>query len=612
MIQLGIIFTDSIQEIPVLPISILEPIYQYRNADIIFRILADTYQLLTFRLISVLTRKNIKSYEGNPISNFKDDTIQYINNSLHIGKYILAPIAKNYNYKVISYIIFYYYKILPSIPKGNITIVKMVGPWEVHDSILELNFELELFLLNHGFSDIKTVFIFISYGQVTLPTKYQLNSDYKHNYIIESIDDLNTKKINNFIKNSDTIMLDGINIVNCTACYQDVINLPLDIFLNGILLDNLNPHGSMFVYHMCYQLAYPALELLYYTSLQFEKMEILTNNIIVEHIGYIKFSNYKSTSKLSSLIPKYKRKDKYLGQRTTTEKSEYCKLHEPLYSSTTSIYIKHILNHIEPKFIDKMFQVYQQNNLQVQHELDKISHIKLHNLDSILSNNVWECIQFCNKYNIEINDMYDDFKPIQYLKVIKEYFPKKSKVDYSKLQLSTDSIYSITRPSESLKMIRILKHAFKSIDTILVGTANVGTTTIAFAEHYKQIYAVEIDETTYDHLKTNIQIYGYKNVDVIHEDIVVFMKSKLKTIHYNPVTYLLFLDPPWSGVFYKTEQNIDLYLSGINVIDFIKSIHVKYVCMKVPFNYNIAKLYTSFYNFTIYRLSGFLVVLIIL
>jgi predicted RNA methylase len=208
--------------------------------------------------------------------------------------------------------------------------------------------------------------------------------------------------------------------------------------------------------------------------------------------------------------------------------------------------------------------------------------------------------------------MYDDFKPIQYLKVIKEYFPKKSKVDYSKLQLSTDSIYSITRPSESLKMIRILKHAFKSIDTILVGTANVGTTTIAFAEHYKQIYAVEIDETTYDHLKTNIRIYGYKNVEVIHEDIIVFMKSKLKTIHYNPVTYLLFLDPPWSGVFYKTEQNIDLYLSGINVIDFIKSIHVKYVCMKVPFNYNISKLYTSFYNFTIYRLSGFLVVLIIL
>ena len=171
--------------------------------------------------------------------------------------------------------------------------------------------------------------------------------------------------------------------------------------------------------------------------------------------------------------------------------------------------------------------------------------------------------------------MYEDFKPIQYLKVVKEYFHKKAKIDYTKLELSTDSIYSITRPSESLKMIRILKHAFKSIDTIIVGTANVGTTTLAFAEHYKQVYAVEIDATTYHHLKKNIQVYEYKNVDVIHADITVFMKSKVK--NYNPSTHLLFLDPPWSGVFYKTEQNIDLYLSDINVVDFIKSIHVKYV-----------------------------------
>jgi hypothetical protein len=81
--------------------------------------------------------------------------------------------------------------------------------------------------------------------------------------------------------------------------------------------------------------------------------------------------------------------------------------------------------------------------------------------------------------------------------------------------------------------------------------------------------------------------------------------------HYDPLTFCLFLDPPWTGVFYKIEKNIDLYLDQINIIDFIKGIKsIKYICLKVPFNYNFANLYKEFYNIIIYRLSGFYCVLI--
>jgi hypothetical protein len=96
-------------------------------------------------------------------------------------------------------------------------------------------------------------------------------------------------------------------------------------------------------------------------------------------------------------------------------------------------------------------------------------------------------------------------------------------------------------------------------------------------------------------------------------------------------------------VFYKTEAVIDLFFSNesghdsnesncddsncddrdsnesdcdsnLNIIDFIKSLKsiMKYVCIKVPNNYNFSALYSAFYKITIYRLNGFYFVLLII
>ena len=60
----------------------------------------------------------------------------------------------------------------------------------------------------------------------------------------------------------------------------------------------------------------------------------------------------------------------------------------------------------------------------------------------------------------------------------------------------------------------------------------------------------------------------------------------------------------------KFKQELDLYLSGINILDFIKNINIKYVAIKVPFNFNFKLLYKIFYNVAIYRMSGMFLVLI--
>ena len=113
-----------------------------------------------------------------------------------------------------------------------------------------------------------------------------------------------------------------------------------------------------------------------------------------------------------------------------------------------------------------------------------------------------------------------------------------------------------------------------------------------------------------EYIRANNIIWNYWNK--FNDDITLFMNdiNKLNKIKYNINNYCLCLDPPWTGVFYKIENELDLYLSNINILDFIKNINIRYIALKVPFNYNFKYLYKMFYNVVIYRLSGIYLVLI--
>ena len=237
-------------------------------------------------------------------------------------------------------------------------------------------------------------------------------------------------------------------------------------------------------------------------------------------------------------------------------------------------------------------------------------------INAIIANNIQFCIDYCKNNNIQINDTYNDFKVLNYNDVVKLYFNLTSSsvnINPLDIKLSIDSIYSITSPMNSVKMFNILNKHFPSIRYLIDGNANIGSASVVFSKFYKHIYAIEYIEDTFRKLNNNIKVFNLTSVvSTFNSCIIKFMndKIKLKQINYNPKKFCLFLDPPWMGVFYKTEININLYLSDINILDFIKRIDVKYICIKVPFNYNFSMLYTYFYNVIIYRLSGFYFILI--
>ena len=55
--------------------------------------------------------------------------------------------------------------------------------------------------------------------------------------------------------------------------------------------------------------------------------------------------------------------------------------------------------------------------------------------------------------------------------------------------------------------------------------------------------------------KNNINIYGYKNIEVINDCALNFTTYRLIEINPN----VIFIDPPWGGVSYKNNNNFSWY-----------------------------------------------------
>jgi hypothetical protein len=240
--------------------------------------------------------------------------------------------------------------------------------------------------------------------------------------------------------------------------------------------------------------------------------------------------------------------------------------------------------------------------------LQEIHSISPRNIDSILSHNINACVKFCEKYHIPVYPLYLNYKPLSYRKIVRQYFPLKHHVNMENIQLFTDSIYSITTPNDSIDIIKLIKQ-YCNVHYIIDGTTNVGSTTIVMSYHFKHIFSCEIDKTTYKMLENNIKVYGIKNVSTFHTSIIPFMNyPQIKDYDINDIC--LYLDPPWTGPFYKIKHAIDLYLDDINIIEFLDSIHIKYICLRVPFNYNTKSLFRKFTSVQVHLLRSFYIILI--
>lgn len=167
-------------------------------------------------------------------------------------------------------------------------------------------------------------------------------------------------------------------------------------------------------------------------------------------------------------------------------------------------------------------------------------------------------------------------------------FPKKSGVVYSKLKMTPEGEYSITKRKDGEVLLAHMKSMIKGIKTKSITdlTGNVGGDTILFGLHFKDVKSIEMNPENFDALKNNVEVFGLKNVELFLGD-----STKL----YNWKTDVLYLDPPWGGPEYKLSKDLDLFL-GDERVDLLLHRVLKeewkpdYVFMKLPANYNFNRL----------------------
>jgi 16S rRNA G966 N2-methylase RsmD len=178
-------------------------------------------------------------------------------------------------------------------------------------------------------------------------------------------------------------------------------------------------------------------------------------------------------------------------------------------------------------------------------------------------------------------------------------FPKKKGVKMNKYQLTNVGYYSISYAHDAERIASILRTYFLINDKPIItdATANVGGDTMAFTNHFYKVNAVEINNIHCKVLKNNLTNYKVLDkVNIYCDDYLNIYKD----IHQD----IIYFDPPWGGKDYKDKKIINLYLSGVDIIDIAKEmlIRCKFIAIKVPTNYNLKKLIKISNNHDVYKI----------
>ncbi len=170
------------------------------------------------------------------------------------------------------------------------------------------------------------------------------------------------------------------------------------------------------------------------------------------------------------------------------------------------------------------------------------------------------------------------------------------KLRYNDLKIDIESISYISTCNQSRIITNIIKNSMKEYFmnpeeiSITDMTAGVGGNTICFGMTFGHVNAIELDNTRAKYLENNIGIYSLTNVDVINDDSVHCIKDLVHDV--------IFIDPPWGGFNYKSQDKIRLTLSDIELEDLVNLILAgtinntipKIIILKLPKNYDIEHL----------------------
>jgi hypothetical protein len=190
-------------------------------------------------------------------------------------------------------------------------------------------------------------------------------------------------------------------------------------------------------------------------------------------------------------------------------------------------------------------------------------------------------------------------------------FPPKKDVDFSKLQITTIGVYSITSYKSNNDIVKMISDKVGNNITIMDCTSCVGGDTIGFALNFNFVISIEKDPINYGALVNNIFTYKLTNVSYLNID---FTKEGMEIIK-NRKPEVVYFDPPWGGKDYHDHDNLDLFLGDYNIKEIINNIiddfiFVKLIVVKVPSNYNYNGIYDINGTVEVKKLKKFHVILI--
>lgn len=169
---------------------------------------------------------------------------------------------------------------------------------------------------------------------------------------------------------------------------------------------------------------------------------------------------------------------------------------------------------------------------------------------------------------------------------MEEAFPYKKDLDYTKLKITKEGEYSITRRKDGQKIISIIKAVSKDSKSITDATGCVGGDTIMFGLNFEEVQSIELSKENFNALAHNVNVFELKNIKLHFGDAVHL---------YNWQTDILYIDPPWGGPQYKEALELDLSISQLRLDLWLEEILLRknrplYIFLKLPSNYNFKRL----------------------
>jgi len=149
------------------------------------------------------------------------------------------------------------------------------------------------------------------------------------------------------------------------------------------------------------------------------------------------------------------------------------------------------------------------------------------------------------------------------------------------LALDEVSMYSITDTRSANNTSRILQQLVGDRAVITDGCAAAGGNVLSFAQHFRQVQAVELDPQRYSLLEHNVKALGLTDTVTTHHGDFLEKLIELKQD-------VVFLDPPWGGKSYAENDTVDLTFSGLPLSELCERLkpHARYIALKLPLNFN--------------------------